>query len=1491
MQTISEAMQTMITSGRYLNPSARLVCDIDPPFVGVDTLMESASGPFFYEYENTLYMSVVKSTGIVIYSVDIATKGLTQVASITAANVQNARFCYDGTTFYAIWENSVDGKIYYYNGTTTTELATGICPDILYNSAVYLLWIGADAVYQKTGTTVSKLVEQETGETLKGLRVFLMPDGVIMPCYVVETAEQDEVRVLTSEIEEKVKYIDELVDGVDISSRTISVPSPSYICYNQWPDSSDFMINGVKYTRGLGMYGVPHYSYPEIFLYGNLRGFKRITVFCGKDSAKGGGDAYFKIGVRYGGDILSKVLSTPEYISGSLSAWLPQLGTHYSALRLKSIYDPHTIYSVWANLLLIYDARVAKTIHTADKGTLDRLQGSFSGNNIYLSWYQNGVVYGRALYESEMFTEYNSTQSYIPEMTGNTMGFFVASAKAEAGTMVQAYKAFDGDKTSLPYWFDSTALPTWVRIGLDKSVSLASYSITPTANTSNWSFHSAPIDFELQGSYDGVSWETVDSKTGLNYASPDQWWSGVERVFVLPTTPKLYPYFRLYITRMGGRYRDYGEGVMGDGQCVFGELKLYVSKTYNGSSNLGRWTGSTQFCSGFGNYLPVTHVTNSEIDLVVWERDGNLVYAPKVLGNPISADCTLSRSMESGSFNADFANNGEFVTGDLAELFENEKKIGFEIGYDGEFIRKATGQADSDTVKRTESNIITISAKNKFYDLMQTTITRNYDKRYSIGTKTTVLTEYALTGSIAANGVVEVRIDSTNGKRWIPGSMEISNLTAGFTAITPVYGQTEFFGFVRIRNDSGTSGTPSFDVLAEDCTSLARKVGERGSVLNESKTLTGTTAIRLTHKNIDGTLITKKENSVVVKNSSTNKEYDYTDKPEESDYVLAVDGDGYTTIARTANSAITDGEAVKIDYNYITRTTFSMSFSGSATSQDILTFLQLSAPESYQVKILSVSEDHGFDSWWPVSIDEYYATHRPLHIFAEASVNGVLLQFVLQRVNRDLAIEYEVWARPMENEQAFGIYPVPEDIFKDLARRALYKDVKFAEYNGTLEDGKFTSYDKYDLFFSIEEGFDPNTLRIENISTKGDAGAISHDVNISIVEAGYIIDNDGYQNWGVRLSVTRAAYSGASLDYSFQIWGQYTARKDFLPPFNLSVSDLPQTNLTKPLRVVDITIEEAARKALQVCFADGRPFDMFIGGRGEWVIKLIKSEAFNDAAHIFQARNMGSITQKRQSPLVLDRVEIEGATTESYLIQDKPEKIDTVSAYLPANFDLNGHTVSFKKTYDPDSLYFVYTERWKCNVYLVERTSSYCKFDFLNTADDDWFGKSWGKATIEVWGTPISSVNYQQLYTAKTNPGAGGKYRLNTAEVKNDLITDPITAGQVADQIIIESCQDALKYTPGTCPANPALEPMDTCIISFSELGSEFKALVEEITFNFDMDDNKPVLSMDVELIPRKPWAAGFVSKYLTFDGNQKIQDIIIQVKDKATDFLNLLFG
>jgi hypothetical protein len=212
--------------------------------------------------------------------------------------------------------------------------------------------------------------------------------------------------------------------------------------------------------------------------------------------------------------------------------------------------------------------------------------------------------------------------------------------------------------------------------------------------------------------------------------------------------------------------------------------------------------------------------------------------------------------------------------------------------------------------------------------------------------------------------------------------------------------------------------------------------------------------------------------------------------------------------------------------------------------------------------------------------------------------------------------------------------------------------------------------------------------------------------------------------------------------------------------------------------------------------------------------------------------------------------------------------------------------------YDPDSLQIRNFGKWKAwPPWFRERKSTGCKVNVGNR-NSKWLG-GYGAFgfSFEVWGIPLSSVNYQQLYTAKTNPNAGGKYRLNTAEVKNELITDPITAGQVSDQIIIESCQDALVYTPGTCPANPALEPMDTCVIAFDEFGSDVKALIEELTYQFEINDNKPALTMDTELIPRKPWAAGFASRNLTFDGDQEIQNIVMRIGDKATDLLNILCG
>lgn len=88
---------------------------------------------------------------------------------------------------------------------------------------------------------------------------------------------------------------------------------------------------------------------------------------------------------------------------------------------------------------------------------------------------------------------------------------------------------------------------------------------------------------------------------------------------------------------------------------------------------------------------------------------------------------------------------------------------------------------------------------------------------------------------------------------------------------------------------------------------LTTVAGEATSVTNEAHTLTGVESVRLNNKNGDGSIVS----SIVVTDASGNAAV------QNTDYVISVDPEGFTTIARVAASTvITSGEGVLVDYSY-----------------------------------------------------------------------------------------------------------------------------------------------------------------------------------------------------------------------------------------------------------------------------------------------------------------------------------------------------------------------------------------------------------------------------------------------------------------------------------------------------------------------------------------------------------------------------------------------
>lgn len=100
---------------------------------------------------------------------------------------------------------------------------------------------------------------------------------------------------------------------------------------------------------------------------------------------------------------------------------------------------------------------------------------------------------------------------------------------------------------------------------------------------------------------------------------------------------------------------------------------------------------------------------------------------------------------------------------------------------------------------------------------------------------------------------------------------------------------------------------------------LETVAGSQQTVTNEEHTLKGTTFIRLDHRMGDGNAVTidsikKKGGSAAV---------------EDTDYVVAIDSDGYTCIARkSGSSVITDGSVVHVSYKYTPAAYKRLSFGG-----------------------------------------------------------------------------------------------------------------------------------------------------------------------------------------------------------------------------------------------------------------------------------------------------------------------------------------------------------------------------------------------------------------------------------------------------------------------------------------------------------------------------------------------------------------------------------
>jgi hypothetical protein len=317
-------------------------------------------------------------------------------------------------------------------------------------------------------------------------------------------------------------------------------------------------------------------------------------------------------------------------------------------------------------------------------------------------------------------------------------------------------------------------------------------------------------------------------------------------------------------------------------------------------------------------------------------------------------------------------------------------------------------------------------------------------------------------------------------------------------------------------------------------------------------------------------------------------------------------------------------------------------------------------------------------------------------------------------------VSFQILGRALTQSSESGLYVASnfgtqwslKEIFADLAKVATRKELLLASSDDFLDDDdkqlEAGTYSKH-LFIALEEEFDTDAVRIVNTGTI--------DIDVSILEVGFIYNDANIQTWGMRVAVTRKSTSVESVSYSFQVWGQYVNRVDFCYPFYITAPDSISTILEKPLNtIIDTCIEDVVNKLLQICFTgNGSKYKFFLNANGHGEIR-----AYDVGVPVttLNAFNTESVSRNAESPVIIDRLQVKGQNSEAYLQTVSMEKI-YVCARTEVGTLLDGvgyETINFDKPYATSSLELRNVHGENAEIIIYSRKLASCEVKIYNTS-------------------------------------------------------------------------------------------------------------------------------------------------------------------------------